>query len=71
MERDDGGVVLALRGLERGLVVPAADRLVRAVLQQLQKQWPNPLISANEIVVVFALGTLQVTGTDYIVRTRT
>ena len=36
MERDDGGVVLALRGLERGLFVPAADRLVRAVLQQLR-----------------------------------
>ena len=31
----DGGVVHALRCFERGLVVPAADRLVHAVLQKL------------------------------------
>ena len=35
-ERDDGGVVLELRLLERGPVPKAADRLVRAVLEQLR-----------------------------------
>ena len=35
-ERDDGGAVHALRLLERGHVLKAADRFVRAVLEQLR-----------------------------------
>ena len=35
-ERGDGGVVVALCCFERGLIVPAADRRVRTVLQKLR-----------------------------------
>ena len=74
-ERDDGGVVQEQRHLERGLVLQAADRFVRAVLEQLRDDggvavprrapfWRCSAASGSSVFAAFRSARTSTTGTS-------